>query len=194
MSVIDTLITDRTQADVDYARSLCAKGIPNMSADELTEFATSLKGMYNYTDLNRVETAVAYVASELVQAPTDIRQYASDRDIAWDDIYDVPYDPDDYSSISTKTNWQVSDIPTYLQMLRYIGNIKLIRDAIPNASIAWIPDTMDKLDFTLANNIEKLLKDVHDALAELVAFKEGLIRSAMEISYSGDVYSGEEEA
>ena len=191
---IPNLITDRTQADVDYVRSLCAKGIPNMSNDELTEFLTTLKGAYNYTDLNRVETAVAYVVTELIQAPTDIRQYASDRNVAWDDMYDVPYDPDDYSGITIKTNWSVSDIPTNAQMIRYIGNIKLIQEAIPDASIAWIPDTMDNLDYSLANNIEKLLKDVHEALIALVAFKEGLIRSAMEMSYSGDIYSGEEEA
>ena len=194
MSVLDTLITDRTQADVDYVRSLSAKGIPQMSADELTEFLTTLKGAYNYSDLNRVETAVAYVAAELVQAPTDLRQYASDRNVAWDDLFDVPYDPDDYDNLTIKTNWAVSDIPTNLQMIRYIENIKLIRDAIPNASIAWIPDVMDNLDYSIANNIEQLMIDVHQALIALVALKEGYIRSAMEVSYSGEVYSGEEEA
>ena len=194
MSVLDTLITDRTQADVDYVRSLSAKGIPQMSADELTEFLTTLKGAYNYSDLNRVESAVAYVAAELVQAPTDLRQYASDRNVAWDDLFDVPYDPDDYDNLTIKTNWAVSDIPTNLQMIRYIENIKLIRDAIPNASIAWIPDVMDNLDYSIANNIEQLMIDVHQALIALVALKEGYIRSAMEVSYSGEVYSGEEEA
>ena len=152
MSVIDTLVTDRTQADVDYARSLCAKGIANMTADELTAFNGPLKGMYNYTDLNRVETAVAYVAAELASVPSAL----------------VDFDPSDYSSVSVKTNWKASDYPTNLQMVRYIANIKLIRDAFPEASIAWIPDTMDDLDYSSANNIEQLLKDIDAAYHELV--------------------------
>ena len=39
------MVTDRTQADVDYAR-------------ENKDSATPLKGAYNYTDLNRVEGKV----------------------------------------------------------------------------------------------------------------------------------------
>ena len=149
---LPNLITDRTQADVDYARSLCAKGIANMTADELAAFNGPLKGMYNYTDLNRVETAVAYVAAELASVPSAL----------------VDFDPDDYSSLSVKTDWAATDIPTNLQMVRYIANIKLIRDAFPEASIAWIPDTMDDLDYSSANNIEQLLKDIDAAYQELV--------------------------
>lgn len=149
---IPSLITDRTQADVDYARSLCAKGIANMTADELAEFGGSLKGMYNYTDLNRVETAVAYVAAELASVPSAL----------------VDFDPDDYSNLSVKTDWAEGDYPSHLQMVRYLANIKLIRDAFPEASIAWIPDSMDNLDYSSANNIEQLLKDIDAAYHELV--------------------------
>ena len=149
---LDGLITDRTQADVDYARSLCAKGIANMTADELAAFGGSLKGMYNYTDLNRVELAVAYVAAELASVPASL----------------VDYDPADYTNLSVKTDWAEGDYPSHLQMVRYLANIKLIRDAFPGASIAWIPDSMDNLDYSSANNIEQLLKDVDAAYHELV--------------------------
>jgi len=164
-----------------------------MTADELTDFLSSLKGMYNYTDLNRVETAVDYVATELVQADTDIRQYATDMGVAWDSAFEVPYDPSDYS-LTVKTDWDEEDIPSATQMARYIGNLILIRDAIQDASNAWIPDSMNMIDYQIANDIEKLLIDVDVAVALLVATKEGLIRSALAVNYSGEIYSGEGEA
>ena len=51
MSVMDTLITDRTQADVD---------------------ARNDKGTYNASDLNRVGAAVAYVAGRLLECGTSV--------------------------------------------------------------------------------------------------------------------------
>lgn len=192
MSILDTLITDRTQADVDRAKSLCLKGA-NMTPEELAEFLTALKGMYNYTDLNRVETAVDYVADELVQADTDIRQYAVDLGVAWDDVFAVPYDPADYS-LTVKTDWAVTDIPTATQMARYISNLKLIQASIPDSSNAWIPDSMNMVNWENANDIEKLLIDIDKAVALLVEVKKGLIRSALAVWYSGEIYSGEGEA
>lgn len=222
MSILDTLITDRTAADVERLRTLLLKGWQNMTAAERDEYLNGTteqltdansqplydslgeplhsadgavqKGAYNYVDLNRVESAVDYVADELVQADTDIRQYASDNNVAWTDVFAVPYDPADYSALTIKTDWAETDIPTATQMSRYITNIKLIQAAIADASIAWIPDTMDGLDYEIANNIEQLLKDVDTALAVLVEVKKGYIRSAMAVYYSGEIYSGEGEA
>lgn len=51
MSIMDTLITDRTQADAD---------------------ARNDKGTYNASDLNRVGAAVAYVAGRLLECGTSV--------------------------------------------------------------------------------------------------------------------------
>ena len=44
------LVTDRTQADVEYAKSLHEKGLSRMTAEELVEWANGLKGWYDYQD------------------------------------------------------------------------------------------------------------------------------------------------
>lgn len=219
MSVLDTMVTDRTEYDVTRLKQLLSIGWQNMTQSQKDEFTggTSAlkdandqdlydsnneqlyvlggypKGAYNYTDLNRVETAVDYVADELVQADTDIRQYAIDLNVAWDDVFAVPYDPADYS-LTVKTDWVVTDIPSATDMARYISNLKLIQAAIPNASTAWIPDSMNMINWANANDIEKLLIDVDVAVALLVEVKKGLIRSALAVNYSGEIYSGEGEA
>ena len=62
------LITDRTQADVDYAARLNAAGWDGMTEDERTAWTLGLKGTYNASDLNRVGNAVNYVAGRLENA------------------------------------------------------------------------------------------------------------------------------
>ena len=187
--IIDELITDRTQADVDALVALYKKD--SFTADELTAYQNS-KGAYKYTDLNRVETAVAYLAAAFVQAPLDLQQYASDRNVAWDDVFDVPYDPTDYSGITTKTNWAETDIPSATQMSRYLANVALIQAALP--STVTLPTTMNNLTFAGANNIERALITAYNEFTDMVAVREGYIRSAMEVDYSGEIYSGEGEA
>lgn len=221
MSILDTLITDRTAEQVERLRQLLLKGWQGMTVEERLEYMLGsptqlydvngqplydandsailvfdgvIRGAYNYEDLNRVEAAVAYVVAELIAAPVTLRDYATSFGVEWDDYFDVPYDPDDFLGVTTKTDWDEEDIPSASQMARYIGNIRLIQGAIPDASIAWIPETMDGLDYETANNIEQLLKDVDTALAVLVEVKKGYIRSAMAVYYSGEIFSGEGEA
>lgn len=58
---------------------------------------TATKGAYNYSDLNRVERAVAEIS----------------------DIEDL--------GLVTKTNWTMWDVPTSSDMNRYLGNIGVLR-------------------------------------------------------------------
>ena len=63
MSIIDTLITDRTQADVTKLKSLLSKPKAMWTQDEWSEFILARdKGAYNATDLNRVQEAMEYLA------------------------------------------------------------------------------------------------------------------------------------
>ena len=67
MSILDTLITNRTQADVDELKSILAVPLENWSAETLAEFNLARsKGSYNYTDLNRVTQAMDYINEQLV--------------------------------------------------------------------------------------------------------------------------------
>lgn len=62
MSIIDELITDRTQSDVTHWQELHDKGWAGMTDDEKAEWSTAaMKGAYNYTDLNRVTEAMDYL-------------------------------------------------------------------------------------------------------------------------------------
>ena len=110
------LITDRTQADVDYAARLNAAGWDGMTEDERTAWTLGLKGTYNAADLNRVGNAVNYVAGRLEDAG-----------------YYVP--------VSPKIDWIESDIPTESSMVRYLVVVETISNTLPvSPDTTTLPD------------------------------------------------------
>lgn len=51
-------VTDRTQADVNYAKELIAIGWNNMTAEQRSEYLAGLKGCLNTSDLSRIENNI----------------------------------------------------------------------------------------------------------------------------------------
>ena len=138
------LITDRTQADVDYAARLNAAGWDGMTADERTQWNLGLKGTYNAADLNRVGNAVNYVAGRLEGAG-----------------YSVPVNP--------KIDWLESDIPTYSDMEIYLNNVEIIRGTltVPPAT-PEVPEDMETLTYEEANDIERILLAVDALITNMI--------------------------
>ena len=153
------LITDRTRADVAYVQSL-AKKISSGTAteDNLAEWnSASLKGSYNARDLNRVGAAMQYVADRL-------------NSFGYDAV------------ISPKVDWMETEWPTVSDMARYLSDLAQLRSQFAvMRSTPQVPADMERLTYTEANNIEKILEDV-DLL---------LTRAAQAWYYSGDLFSGE---
>lgn len=131
--IIVTLITDRTQADVERVKALAAKGFAGMTTDEQAEWLAGMKGSYNASDLNRVGTALNYLADRLGTI--------CGRSITW----------------TAKTDWAVTDIATASQAAEYRQHIQDIRDALTYP--AGTPDApqLNRLTYTGANDIERIL-------------------------------------
>ena len=106
------MVTDRTQADVD---------------------ALNDRGTYNASDLNRVNTAMAYLDRWLSEAGY-ITGYAN-QDIAW----------------------AMDDIPLQAQMADYLSNVGAIGGTFPLANAPAIPASMEFLTHDGANHIERVL-------------------------------------
>lgn len=131
------LVTDRTQADVDYVNSLNRKNWADMTTEERNYFlyADVVKGAYNDTDLNRVEAAVEALANELTGIGYPV-------------------------SVSVKTDWLRWTIPTVPQMQRYLGNLQTLQNAVEvfETLSEPLPSDMAHLTFEDANRIERLLQ------------------------------------
>lgn len=202
MSIIDTLITDRTIYDARRWARLNAIGWDKMTDVERHEWAygnsniywadgetitcldgeiivdgVSNKGAYNDIDLNRVEEAAGYLSRLLKSLPESLREYAESIGVAWDDDFDMPYAPEKYG-IETKTDWAGDDTTPPEEMERYLANVALLRTALDYRTDA-LPESMEDLTYSGANAIEKALVGLSDGLDELEEGRRGLIENVV---------------
>lgn len=130
------LITDRTERDVERWRVLHTKGYAALSKEEKAEWDAGMKGAYNAEDMNRVESAVGFIANRLGELG----------------IYVAP---------EVHPEWHVGDQPTIDDMIRYCDNIALLRETLPLYSTTpAAPRTSQRLDYLMANAIEQILSDL----------------------------------
>jgi len=167
--IIDELITDRTAEDVQYISSIeskpfsqfsdeekyfwlygekvnlyCADGVLNAS-DKVCEVGSLIrKGAYNIQDLNRVGKAILYVKEQLHLSGYNM------------------------SSVTPKTNWLDTDIPTETLMQKYLADVEICRNGLPVPSdTPTTPATMANLNYEKANDIEKIIKAVYEMLENI---------------------------
>jgi hypothetical protein len=157
VSVIDTLVTDRKETDVQAVKNLNAVDMSTWTAEEVTAYLSGLKGAYNATDLNRVGEACDYLFNVMRDMGYEVAGY-----------------------VSLKTDWTFSDIPTQAQMETYLSTIRTLKSVWGAAQS--IPETMNRLGYEGANNIEKLLKEIDDISSKVQAIS---IKSGAWNAFSG---------
>ena len=139
------LITDRTQFDVDRVNVLAKKGWANMTSDERKEWNLGLKGAYNCTDLNRVQSAVRYLQERFADVGYPIK-------------------------LSNQKTWTLQDVQTQTDMAEYLADVRAIRGVLTLfRNTPTVPDTMVGLNYIKANNIEQILLDVDALLSNMIS-------------------------
>ena len=175
MSILDTLITDRSQDDVAYYEQLRAKYISrDITPEQKAEWISGLKGAYNASDANRVEGAVAYLQDAINELPENLIEYMQENGVAPDALFQVPYE---YPiSLETYTNWQRSEDDFRTAIDRYLGNIESLRGILdlPD-NTPEVPADMQQMTYQEANDIETILLAVNNALIALEELKKSLI-------------------
>lgn len=132
------LITNRTQDDVDRLVLLTGKiRAGEQTEDEMAEYLAGMRGAYNYTDLNRVEQAVAHIADKLG------------------------------ITLNVKTDWTAQDVMTTSEAARYLDNIAILRSYGHTGKTPAAPVTMQGLTYRVANDIEQILLDAETVFDSL---------------------------
>ena len=146
--IINSLVTDRSIADVARWLELRNKGYANMTDAEREEWDVgNMKGAYNPSDLNRVGEALNYVRDRLTVAG-----YLA------------------ASSVDAKTDWAAADVPTGADLTKYLGYVSTIRETLAQFSYTPpAPENTGGLDYQEANNIEKILFDVNLLIDNMLA-------------------------
>ena len=143
------LITNRTQADVNRVKELATKGKAGIwTAAERNEWLAGMKGAYTYKDFNRVERAVADIAGVLGV------------------------------SVTTVTTWTEKSLIREADTQRYLANIQKLRTVCQGlTNTPATPESLRKMNYVTANNIEKILLDLETVI--------------LSWTRCGDVYCGE---
>lgn len=137
------LITDRTEADAARVRALADKGYDAWTAAELAWWRSDLKGGYNASDLNRVGSAVDYVAKRLRSCGI-------------------------FVSVAPRMDWANGDKPNRAEMASYLADIAALRAALPlRDGTPPAPGDMLSLTWEEANAIESILLAVDDAITRM---------------------------
>lgn len=147
MSIMDTLVTDRTAADKETLATALAR--VNSGAGTAGDMELILnpynKGAYNYTDFNRVGAALACVAARLNAAGAFLR-------------------------LSPKTDWAEEDEPAELQVTYYLQMLRTVRAELAVlATTPAVPASTDNMTHNDANGIEQILLDVDELLTKMAA-------------------------
>lgn len=184
------MITDRTQADVDFRARLAAKGWARMTASEREQWLAGLKGGYNATDLNRVGGALNELAAVLAGLPDELLDYLDSKGVAPDAAFEVPYNPA-LMDWTQKVTWTVDEIPTPDELGLYLSRVKLLRESMEYTTDP-LPASMEGLTYTGANAIEKALVLLDPTITAWTAQTKHMIdNTAQAWLYSGDLYAGE---
>lgn len=137
------LITDRTAQDVARYDYFKGKKWADLTNDEKAEFLAGLKGCYNWTDFDRVYTAMTTLSNLL-------NQYAY-----YNKITPISSSVNSYSYIRKK-----SEIQTYL------NNVSELKRAFP-VSQENVPNINEWLTYEGANAIEKILQDIDTGITNM---------------------------
>ena len=195
MSVIDTLIYDRSQADVADVIAMKKKilegGLSSLTTTEKSAYMAGMKGAYNYTDMNRVGEATKYVADRMTALPAIIKAYQEAKGVADADMFDVPYDPSDIA-VTGKSTWTMSDIPTSNDLTTYLSDIRLLKSKVTlPPTVPSLPVNMAYLTVSGANAIEQTLAAIDTAVTDLDSeLKSKIDNAANAFRYTGITYCG----
>lgn len=138
MNVIDTLVIDRTEADVEAVKNLQRKilteGLSSLTQEEYDTWFGGMRGAYHHIVLNRVGEAVNFLRHELAGFQITV-------------------------NVTGKTDWKPTDTPTPAQMTTYLQNLDKLKAALPLRTVET-PDTMRWLTIEKMNAIERILYDL----------------------------------
>lgn len=140
------LIYDRTESDETASAAIrkSYQTLGNWSGLTDAERTQLERGTLTYNTLNRVESAVKTLAAALTAAG-----------------YPVEIAPVLKGSKSEDREWQEGDVLYRPQWTTYIDNVQKLRDAYYTlAETGELPAPGDKLKYTGANTIEKVLADI----------------------------------
>lgn len=140
-----SLVTDRTQADVDELLSILQTPFVDWTTEQAQLFYSGVsKGAYNASDFNRVGAAMVYIAERMASMGYAV------------------------ADIAPKLYWMDTDTVTQSDMSAYLSDLAALRAVLElPGETPTVPADMAELTFTEANDIEQILTIINTMLTNI---------------------------
>ena len=189
MSIIDTLIFDRTAADVQRVANLAAAAQKReLTADELDMWnASVVRGAYNAEDLNRVGEAALFVEAYLSTVQPEIDAYIAALGVADDALFDAGIAGP--AGIAPRLDFARDDAP-----IIYADVTKTMQAASEVSARVGIALSVDvtRMTYNGANAVERALYDAyHFGENAINTRKDKADRIASAWYHGGDLFCGD---
>lgn len=144
MSIIDTLITDRSASDVRRVSEVSARiAAGTATAEEVAEWLGGMRGAYNANDINRVGEAMLYLAQRLTG-------------------YGYPI------TVTPRTDWAYSDEFTPADAEAWLADVAAVRAVLAGGGMPAVPADVEGMTIEEANDIERILVAVETLIDRMV--------------------------
>lgn len=191
MTIIDTLIFDRTAADTAKLQALEAAAMTRTLTDEeLAEWnAAVMRGAYNAEDLNRIGAAVVFADAYLSGVQDAIDAYRASLGVADEDIFDAHILPPE-EIIVPRQDWSRVESPLMADDIALTMRAAQVTAARIGVALAQVD--ISRMTYADANAVERAIHDAYRCAEDAEKTrKDKAGRIAKGWYFSGDLVCGE---
>lgn len=191
MTIIDTLIFDRTAADTAKLQALeAAAMVRTLTDEELAEWnAAVVRGAYNAEDLNRIGTAVVFADAYLSGVQDAIDAYRASLGVADEYIFDAHIKPPE-EVIIPRQDWSRVESPLMADDIAQ--TMRAARVTAARIGVALAQMDTSRMTYADANAVERAIYDAYRRAEDAEKTrKDKAGRIAKGWYFSGDLVCGE---
>lgn len=191
MTIIDTLIFDRTVADTAKLQALeAAAAVRALTDEELSEWnAAVVRGAYNAEDLNRIGAAVIFADAYLSGVQNAIDTYRASLGVANDDIFDAHITPP-VEIIVPREDWSRAESPLMADDIAQTMRAAQVTAARIGVVLSQVD--ISRMTYADANAVERAIHDAYRRAEDAEKTrKDKAGRIAKGWYFSGELVCGE---
>lgn len=192
MTIIDTLIFDRTLDDVLRIKALSEVALTrDLTAAETEEWnAAVVRGAYNASDINRIGGAIAFADAYLSTVQPEIDAYRAALGVADDAYFDAEIMPVPGLPTVPRTDYTASEPPIMSRDIE--RTFRAAEELAVRVHLIYKAPELSRIGYQAANTVERMIYDAYRYGTEKeTTRKDAAERIARAWYHAGDLFCGE---
>lgn len=192
MTIIDTLIFDRTLDDVLRIKELSETAMTReLTAAEIEEWnAAIVRGAYNASDINRIGEAIEFADAYLSTVQPEIDAYRAELGVANDAYFDAEILPVPGPPTVPWTDYTASEPPIMSNDIR--KTFRAAEELAARVHLIYKAPELSRIGYQAANAVERMIYDTYRYGTEKeTTRKDAAERISRAWYHAGDLFCNE---